>query len=381
MKIGIITVEDLNNKKAWSGIVYKVYDELCTRYGKENIVHCQTRIDFPGKIYLWGYSYISRLFGKGFSPMTRFISKRMASTIPTKKLGSIDVIFAPAGSVDIAYIKTDTPIIYYSDATFRLLNNYYFKKLFKNKEREAYEIEKLALNKSSYLLFASHWAMQSAILDYDISTLKASVVEFGANIDDKDINFRRRIKVLNNNEPKKLKVLFIGVDWIRKGGAIAVECCSSLKKRGFDIELHIVGIPHLPPEYAKCDIIVNHGFLNKNKQNDYLLLTSIIDECDIFLLPTRAECAGIVFAEASAFGLPIVTYDTGGVSNYVINGLNGYRLPMNCKGKDFADKIETILMKDELEKLSIGGRQLYEERLNWEHWGKEFDRILKKVVK
>ena len=49
---------------------------------------------------------------------------------------------------------------------------------------------------------------------------------------------------------------------------------------------------------------------------------------DILLLPTQAECAGIVFVEASAYSMPIFTHDTGGISNYVINGINGYRLPL-----------------------------------------------------
>lgn len=34
----------------------------------------------------------------------------------------------------------------------------------------------------------------------------------------------------------------------------------------------------------------------------------------LLLLPTRAECAGIVFNEASAYGVPILLTDTGGVS-------------------------------------------------------------------
>ena len=35
---------------------------------------------------------------------------------------------------------------------------------------------------------------------------------------------------------------------------------------------------------------------------------------------------------------PVITYDTGGVGNYVINGLNGYRLPLSSDAKDFRIK-------------------------------------------
>ncbi|WP_137463714.1 glycosyltransferase, partial [Escherichia coli] len=41
------------------------------------------------------------------------------------------------------------------------------------------------------------------------------------------------------------------------------------------------------------------------------------------LLPTIADCYGMVFCEAAAFGLPVVATDTGGVSSIVINERTG----------------------------------------------------------
>ncbi|TSA49979.1 MAG: glycosyltransferase [Sphingobacteriales bacterium] len=40
------------------------------------------------------------------------------------------------------------------------------------------------------------------------------------------------------------------------------------------------------------------------------------------MVPSRAECYGIVFAEASSYGLPSVSTDTGGVSAVVKEGVN-----------------------------------------------------------
>lgn len=377
MKIGIITVEDLNDKKAWSGIVYKMYKQLCTLYGQENISHLRTHIDFWGKVYFFLYRCFAYMFGKGGIYLMRFMSKRMAASVSSSMLEEVDVIYAPAGAVDIAYLETKKPIIYYSDATFKLLYNYYpWRKLFKRKVKEAYEVEKRAMNKANYLLFSSHWAKQSAISDYGIPAEKVFVIEFGANIEDEDIRFRKR-KFENNDV---LKLLFIGVVWGRKGGNIAVDCCRCLKSKNIDVELHIVGISQLPQEYSKLDFIINHGFLNKNKIEEYTQLVSIINLCDILILPTRAECSAIVLAEASAFGLPIFTYDTGGLANYVKNGVNGYRLSLNCRGNDFAVCIDNVLKNDELGNLSLGGRKLYEERLNWNHWGKEFNNVLNLII-
>lgn len=101
-----------------------------------------------------------------------------------------------------------------------------------------------------------------------------------------------------------------------------------------------------------------------------------IRQSHIFLLPTRAECAGIVFSESSAYGLPIFTYNTGGIGNYVIDGINGYKLPLTAKGKEFADKIEESLKNNEFEKLGQGGIKLFNEKLNWHSWAESFKKIM-----
>lgn len=159
-----------------------------------------------------------------------------------------------------------------------------------------------------------------------------------------------------------------------------MQCVKFLRDRGRNVELHIIGIGNLPEEIGRLDYIVDHGFLNKNVEADYNRFINIVASCHIFILPTRAECAGIVFAEASAYGLPILTYDTGGISDYVQNGINGYRLPLTCDGKDFALKIEEILTNGTFGNLRDGGRKLYEEKLNWKHWGDRFENVIKKVL-
>ena len=132
-----------------------------------------------------------------------------------------------------------------------------------------------------------------------------------------------------------------------------------------------------PPEKVKENPdVICHGFKNKNIKKEYDELVRLIQESHLLLLPTIAECAGIVFAEASAYGLPIFTHDTGGIPNYVRNGVNGYRLPLGCTGEDFGKKIKETIENGEISKLSEGGRNLYRDRLNWERWGLEVEKII-----
>ena len=66
---------------------------------------------------------------------------------------------------------------------------------------------------------------------------------------------------MNSRSIKTLNLLFIGVDWIRKGGDLAVTITKNLNDLGIKTTLHIVGIEKLPFENTP-DFIVNHGYIN-----------------------------------------------------------------------------------------------------------------------
>lgn len=137
---------------------------------------------------------------------------------------------------------------------------------------------------------------------------------------------------------------------------------------------------HPPPQHIDQQYISQLGFLDKNKSSDYKSLIKLISSSDLLLLPTIAECAGIVFAEASAYGLPIFTYDTGGISNYVVNGINGYRLPMGSNGSEFGKKIKETIESGGLPSLSEGGKELYKRTLNWTRWRVQIEHVINGII-
>ncbi len=56
------------------------------------------------------------------------------------------------------------------------------------------------------------------------------------------------------------KLLFIGVDWERKGGDVALKVVELLNNMGVQTELHIVGCD---PEGSMPTFVVRHGFIPK----------------------------------------------------------------------------------------------------------------------
>jgi glycosyltransferase involved in cell wall biosynthesis len=100
---------------------------------------------------------------------------------------------------------------------------------------------------------------------------------------------------------------------------------------------------------------------------------------DFLILPTRNEAFGIVFCEAAAFGLPVITTHTGGVPEVVRDGENGYVLPVEARGESYAQMIADIYQNEQRYlHLVQSSRGAFEERLNWDVWGCRVHDILVK---
>lgn len=376
LRIGFLSEFDPMDKKASSGTNFKCAEAL-SKIGILTWIPFQKTVF--GKI-----SNIFRFLINKYAKRNYFVrlTKQGASLcfkIPTtEQLDQFDVIIAFFCSPILSKIKTSTPIIYISDATFPVLLNYYpsYSNISTKHYAQILEMEKQAYLNADKLVLASDWAASGA-QSLGIDDEKIEVIEYGANLDDKDLSNLQTSS--NIKHSRKLKCIFLGVDWNRKGGEIALDTINWLNEKGIPAQLNIVGCTP-PKEFINNPYICNLGFLNKNNPNDYQKLVDTILNSDILLLPTTAECAGIVFAESSAYGLPIFTYDTGGIANYVSNGINGYRLPIGSSGSEFGRKIKECIESQELKKLSEGGQKLYKEKLNWTCWRNRMEKIILDLV-
>lgn len=374
LKVGFISpVDPFSNRKGWSGTYYS------TRVALENIGCKVTWISYKNEGFLLKISSFlyKLLYGRGSTNHFRLNSFLKARTID-KNLDDFDFIFVPGQSEVIAGLKTSTPIIYYTDATVPLMNNYYWFGYSNRGIREAIKVEKKASHKTLLNIYASSWAKESAIKEYGISENRAIVLPFGAGLDKSDLASER---VLTTKEKRKnsINIIFSGVDWKRKGGDIAVKTVEKLNRDGYKAKLYICGIKNLDINIKKEPYVSYIGFLNKEIPEQYKKYVETYRNSDILLLPTRAECAGIVFNEASAFGIPSLTTNTGGIADYVKNGINGERLPLGANYEEYAKKIEEWIDNDYLGLLSKGARKVYEETNSWEAWGKTFEGLINKM--
>lgn len=123
------------------------------------------------------------------------------------------------------------------------------------------------------------------------------------------------------------------------------------------------------------------GYVSKRTESGREKLEALLSTSHFLILPTRAEVAGIVFCEASAFGLPTITTDAGGVADYVRNSVNGVRLPLGAGPEHYAREILRIFGdKDMYEELCLSSFREFESRLNWTTSVKSLVRLMSECV-
>lgn len=368
--IGYISEKNpFTDRKAWSGTIFKI------REGIENAGYEVKWIcSHPNGILKFLCRVLSRIqYGYIKINYNRTYCRLSARSINKKLYEGCDCLFVPSNSGLLSYLPKDIPIIFYTDTTHKLMVGYYWKKKLPLRTIEhGEECERAGINCAALNLRSSHWAAESVVNDYGYDPNKTYVIEFGANIDDSDL----LPATLKYTEGETVNVLFSGVEWKRKGGDIAVETVRLLNEQGVKARLIIVGIKKLPQQYVGLPYVEYVGFLNKNNPEQYRRYVQLWREATLFLLPTQAECSAIVYCEASAYGVPVFTYNTGGTGDYVIDGVNGYKLSPSDGAAEFAACIKRNLNAASLQTLHEGGLRLYKEKLSWSAWSRRFKKIM-----
>ncbi|MFQ5878664.1 MAG: glycosyltransferase [Dehalococcoidia bacterium] len=80
---------------------------------------------------------------------------------------------------------------------------------------------------------------------------------------------------------------------------------------------------------------------------DHHQLPLYYNAADVCAVPSYYESFGLVAVEAMACGTPVVATRVGGLAGTVRDGETGYLIPWRCP-EPFADKLETLLINDEL---------------------------------
>lgn len=369
MKLAYVTIFDPLDIQAWSGLGFYILRAL-----QESGLQVETIGSLKYK-FAFIYKVKEVLYTKGLSRTYKMLwdpllLKRFAAQVE-KALASIncDIVFS-IWTNPIAYLRTEKPIVFWGDGTFAGLMDFYpsYSNLCAETIRDGNRAEQLALSKCRLAIYSSDWAANTAIQNYDVDPAKVKVVPFGANVDcDRTLEDVKLI--VKNKDFGTCKLLFVGVDWFRKGGDIALEVARQLNQRGVRSELHIVGCnpPVSLPDFAKP-----YGFISKKTEEGRRFLDQLLAESHFLILPSRADCTPVVIPEASSFGLPSLATRVGGIPTTIRDGRNGQTFPLDAGPEKYCDYIERLTSsRQEYYELALSSFREYSERLNWSSAGRK----------
>jgi glycosyltransferase involved in cell wall biosynthesis len=129
------------------------------------------------------------------------------------------------------------------------------------------------------------------------------------------------VKDINPKKKKgdKFVFLFVAYNFLRKGGEEALKAFTRLSKEEKNTEFWIIS-----------NQITGNISYDKNKVKFFGLkdkkeiYEKFYPEARVFLYPTYNDSFGMVFLEAMAFGLPIITIEDFASEELIINGKNGF---------------------------------------------------------
>lgn len=307
------------------------------------------------------------------------VAKNYAKQIMDRLPVNTDVVFSP-GTIPIAYLNSKQPKVFYTDATFANMLHYYdwFDNLSEQTIKEAMKMEQHAINTSALAIYSSDWAAQSAINDYNADPDKVKVIPFGANIDT-FCTYDEIVDRIKERSKKVCKILFMGVDWMRKGGDTVLNTVKCLNKSGLPTELHVVGI--IDNFFEEYPYVINHGFIDKSTHEGKMAIQKIMLDSHFLFMPSKSEAYGIVFCEASAYGIPSIATRTGGIPTIIKDGVNGMTFEEGSDCELYAEFIKNMFLTPHIyEELAKSSYNEYKTRLNWDVAGCTLVNYMKEIL-
>ncbi|HSO27944.1 MAG TPA: glycosyltransferase family 4 protein [Anaerolineales bacterium] len=214
------------------------------------------------------------------------------------------------------------------------------------------ELEKSIYDNADQIFTRSTNISHSLIEQYGCPPEKVTCVYAGVNVPASE-------EPPDNDRYRNKKILFVGIDWERKGGPQLVAAFRRVLKVHPDAQLLIVGCS---PEVDLPNVQTFGKLPVEEVQRLYR-------QASIFCLPTRLEPFGIVFVEAMAHRLPIVATQIGAVPDMVIEGESGYLVEPD----DIPALAERLidLLDDPQKSAHFGaaGYRLAQDRYNWKTVG------------
>lgn len=168
-------------------------------------------------------------------------------------------------------------------------------------------------------------------------------------------------------------IIFVGRLMETKGVIYLLESMRQLKESGRTAKAVIVGAGPLEDELQ--------AFVKKHSLQEQVIFTGWVDQselpgyygsADVFAGPSLYEAQGLVFAEALAAGLPVITTKGNGPDDFIQDGVNGYLIKSKSQQELFEKLAKLYDNPTLLRQMKAAAPQSVREKFAWETAAKSY---------
>ena len=194
-------------------------------------------------------------------------------------------------------------------------------------QRRIHSLEERLVNSADVIICCSSYMVEEITRLFGVTRKKLFLIPNG--VDPANLGIPRQL-VPGEKEPHSggKTILFIGRLVPEKGVQVLLEAMPQLIQQFPEIKLLIGGtgpytdyLEHRAEELGLAGKVEFLVFLDETQRNYHL------KHADIAVFPSLYEPFGIVALEAMTAQIPVIVSDTGGLSEVVSHGIDGYKAP------------------------------------------------------
>ncbi|MCC5822461.1 MAG: glycosyltransferase family 4 protein [Phycisphaerales bacterium] len=306
----------------------------------------------------------------------RTLSERIGAQIDPERM---DLLFGVCISTALFELETDLPIVYFSDATSRIINETYPKAAARGRARRdaLLEMERTSLERVRFAAFAAPRTLESALSDLGVPPERTALIPMGAHVVPPDPAAVRA--PADPPTVRDCRLLISAADPVRKRVDLAVRTAETLRARGVQATLSVIGPGTKRSRGSRA--VESVGPLRLGHPDDAQTHRRLLRTCHLQLLPSLGEAYGIAPAESAHYARPAVVSDTGGLPSVVLHDQTGLVLPVEADHNQWADAI-TQLVQDpaRYRRYSTAALARARDELNWSAWATSIIALMHQAI-
>lgn len=343
LRLGFACHWDRERPTTWSGIPWHLLIELQPH---ADIIDIDPALPSTARHAL-RLAHVRRANGSWVSPWrSSHVTRRLVERRVRRAAASVNCdVVVQIG--DLAAVEQ--PYFVFQDLSFDVLLAYLdspngtalqFPSLSRRAIERARDRQHRLYDHAAGVLAMSHWLAARLVEWSGVPEHKVHVVEPGASALARPGGATPEAHQLPARSRRhRSRLLFIGKDFIRKGGDLVLDAVGELRAAGWDVELTVVGPRRQVQAASPSDGV---RFLGRISFEE---VSRLFASHDLLVLPSRFEAFGIAFVEALGHGMPCIGRDAFAMPEIIAPGHNG-DLVSSDDPAELAQKIVATLAND-----------------------------------